>query len=281
MSNDPLLDADSFPTRISNWAHLAALVEFFSYFNGRDWLFRGVIDSEHGLIPKIGRPKARAIKNGARLLYSDDDEESIIAMFKQQAMPYLATPPQTEIEWLAIAQHHGLPTRMLDWTDSLLVAAFFAVEKNSEDNRDGAIWVTREISAVRTAHYNKPLKIGTPSSYRPPHINARIGAQGSVLVVCPHPTNALAPKFTKRIIVDHDAKFTIKKRLNACGVNRRALFPDLGGLCDHLAWMYRHDWLSGYRKEPPSLLAYYGAVGADTNERPCEPVLEDKFDDDE
>jgi hypothetical protein len=82
----------------------------------------------------------------------------------------------------------------------------------------------------------------------------------------------------KKIIVDHAAKFTIKKRLNSCGVNRRALFSDLGGLCDHLTWMYWHDWLSGYRKEPPGILALMAAE-VNSGERPSESISEDKFDD--
>jgi hypothetical protein len=43
-------------------------------------------------------------------------------------------------------------------------------------------------------------------------------------------------------------EFTIKKRLNACGINRRHLFPDLAGLTEHLEWMYKNDWLTGYRQ---------------------------------
>jgi hypothetical protein len=211
------------------------------------------------LVPKTGRSNTRANKKGRQVAYNENDESSIIAMFKQQAMPYLSSPPRTEIEWLTIAQHHGLPTRLLDWTDSLLVAAWFAVER-SEDSADGAIWVTREISAVSEKDFNNPIRISGPKSYRPPHINSRIGAQGSVLVICPKPTTELRPQFIKKIVISNHAKFTLRKRLNACGINRRALFPDLAGLCDHLGWLYRHDWLSGYRKESAETLAFIAAT---------------------
>ena len=54
--------------------------------------------------------------------------------------------------------------------------------------------------------------------------------------------------FARKIVIDRLAEFTIKKRLNACGMNRRSLFPDLSGLSDHLTWMYKNDWLAGYRE---------------------------------
>jgi hypothetical protein len=53
--------------------------------------------------------------------------------------------------------------------------------------------------------------------------------------------------FKKKIVISREAEFTIKKRLNACGINRRHLFPDLSGLSDHLEWIYKNDWLAGYR----------------------------------
>jgi hypothetical protein len=47
--------------------------------------------------------------------------------------------------------------------------------------------------------------------------------------------------------VDREAEFLVKKRLNACGVNRRSLFPDLAGLAEHLAWLHKQDYLAGHR----------------------------------
>lgn len=248
-------EAENLPERISNWAELALLIEHFSYFAGYPWLFRGVTDARHKLIPKIGREPTRARKQNPltgeceRVLYKIDDERAVFSMFKQQARAHLSAQPQSDLEWLAIAQHFGLPTRLLDWTDSLLVAAWFAVENGGAGKIDSAIWVSKGVPSIEMDHQGEILNFVEPYSYRPPHINPRITAQGSVFVICPRPTEELALSFLKKITIDYAAQFTIKKRLNACGVNRRHLFPDLGGLSDHLAWMYKNDWLAGYRTD--------------------------------
>jgi len=251
--------AENFRQRVSGWAELAELIEHFSFFTGHAWLFRGITDATHGLVPKVGREKARAMKfdprtqDRVRVPYRIHDERAVFAMFKQQARAYLSSPPQSELEWLAIAQHFGLPTRLLDWTDSLLVAAWFAVENGGATKVDSAIWVTREVRAIEMDYQGEPLNFAEPYSYRPPHINPRIAAQGSVFMICPKPTEELALPFARKIVIDHSAQFTIKKRLNACGINRRHLFPDIGGLSDHLTWMYKNDWLAGYRQDSTSL----------------------------
>lgn len=246
--------AEDFKTRISSWSDLADLVEHFSYFNGPDWLFRGVTEAKHGLVPKIGREKTRKLKpvsgsntDRVRIPYRTEDERAVLAMFRQQARAHLQSPPQSEFEWLAIAQHFGLPTRLLDWTNSLLVAAWFAVERGSTKQVDSAIWVTKGVPSIEIDRSDDPLGLITPTVYRPPHISPRISAQGSVLMVCPNPTEEATLQFSKQILIDRSAEFTIKKRLNACGINRRHLFPDLSGLTEHLTWMYKNDWLAGYR----------------------------------
>ena len=248
------LAAENFGTMVSTWSDLSDLIEHFSYFNGHDWLFRGVTDAAYGLVPKIGREKARKLKpvpgsrERMRVPYRLEDESAVLAMFKQQARAHLQSPPKGKFEWLAIAQHFGLPTRLLDWTDSLLVAAWFAVEKGGGSKKTApAIWVTKGVSSESVDHKGDPLELAVPTVYRPPHISPRISAQGSVLMICPKPTEEVALPFSKKIIIDRSAEFTIKKRLNACGINRRHLFPDLSGLTEHLTWMYKNDWLAGYR----------------------------------
>ncbi len=247
--------AEDFRDRVSKWSEIADLIEHFSYFNGHDWLFRGVTDTTHDLIPKVGRETARKLKRQkgskqrVRVPYRPKDERAVLTMFKQQARAHLDSPPRNGLEWLAIAQHFGLPTRLLDWTDGLLVAAWFAVEKGGAEkkNVDSAIWVTKGVSSVDPDYKDDPLALDTAKIYRPPHISPRISAQGSVLMICPDPTEVVGLPFCRKIVIDKSAKFTIKKRLNSCGINRRHLFPDLSGLTEHLSWMYKNDWLAGYR----------------------------------
>jgi FRG domain len=238
--------ADGYPTVLRSWGDLAKALEHFSKYNGRDWLFRGVTNASHGLVPKVGRQRTKQTKVPSVYGYDKEHEEAVLRLFKQQATAFVAGE-RSELEWMALAQHFGVPTRLLDWSDSLLTAAWFAVQypASGKDDVDAAIWVTRDIPTVSRLDFEPLGENGDRAVvYRPPHVAPRIGAQGSVLMVCPRPDQSVDLPVCGKIVIPRGRRFHLRKRLNACGMNSRALFADLNGLGDHLAWLFENRWLA-------------------------------------
>src|SRR3984957_12135302 len=92
-----------------------------------------------------------------RPLHSPDDEVVLLKKFKQNAVPLIDLAPIHEDEWLFLMQHHSVPTRLLDWTESPLVALYFAVAEANDAkhrNKDAALWclyphVLNELAGIR------------------------------------------------------------------------------------------------------------------------------------
>src|SRR5258707_5128601 len=126
---------------IANWQSRTSIAEEFKTEN---WIFRGVGDARYELMPKIGRPDiSKNPSDGSNVGYSPDFEKRCIERFKREARSHMGIEPASHLDWLSIAQHYGLPTRLLDWTESPLMAAYFALKPGGSiglEHKDAGIY---------------------------------------------------------------------------------------------------------------------------------------------
>ncbi len=224
---------------IDSWTALARLVEACA--DGK-WIFRGEGDASNPLQAKAGR--VGTYRGAARKpAYAAADERRALDLLKRQARPHLSHSPANDLEWLAIAQHHGMSTRLLDWTESLLVAAYFAAAEAGTKG-DAVIYGVRGLRSVTAAEAKAPFTMKSPAVYRPPHITPRIPAQRSVFTVHPDPTAPFETKSLVRWVVAHRACGQIKRILDTCAINESSLFPDIDGLARYIGWRYKWAKLS-------------------------------------
>jgi len=219
---------------IESWSDLAQLTEACA---DGTWIFRGEGTAGYPLLAKAGREGS--YRGAARKKpYKLADEIEALELFKRQARPHLGHTPASDLEWLAIAQHHGMSTRLLDWTESILVAAFFAAQEAGTKG-DAVIYGVRGLRTLTKAEARTPFKLRTPGIYRPPHITPRIPAQRSVFTVHPDPRVPFALRGIVEWRISESACSNIKRVLDACAVNEASLFPDIDGLSRYIGWKYK------------------------------------------
>jgi len=114
-------------------------------FEMTGWLFRGEMDTSLPLTNSLER-MAKDYNHPADRL--PKTEHTLIELFQRQAHHYISNPPLKKdlVEWLSIMQHYGAPTRLLDFTESFYVAAFFALE---DAKQDAVIWAFHSYQITR------------------------------------------------------------------------------------------------------------------------------------
>ncbi|HET9184262.1 MAG TPA: FRG domain-containing protein [Candidatus Angelobacter sp.] len=211
--------------------------------NKADFIYRGQ-RSEETLRPKL----ARIVRRGNRR----DREKLMFAEFQRTCASLTALQPTNEWDFLALAQHHGLPTRLLDWTYSALAGLWFAIERPLEIEgkaQDVFVWLlkTHFDDFIDERSRQSPFEGGATRIYRPRLITPRIAAQAGIFTLHRiQPNGAVVSiernkRFKHRLIrfrISGRNIPQIREHLHGCGVNEFTLFPDLVGLCRHLGWRY-------------------------------------------
>lgn len=226
--------------------------------------FRGVSSADHTLETSLAR-LARGRSDVQRL------EAAMLRNFRKYARGS-AAPADSIWDWLALGQHFGLPTRLLDWTYSPLVALHFATEDPAEFDRDGAVWCVNFVEANRLLprRLQRILKdegsdtftaemLGAFQTLRefdklgrepfvvflePPALDDRILNQLALFSLMSDPAAGFSewihrhPHVCRRVVVPARLKWEIRDKLDQSNINERVLFPGLDGLSRWLARYY-------------------------------------------
>ncbi len=190
-------------------------------------LYRGMKSLDFELVPSIGRLKFKSDS-------LERNEKRIFKLFKESSVSYLKYQPKNEWEWLAVAQHYGLPTRFLDWSYNPLIAAYFAVEE--EYDGDSIIYGIKTNSSVNIETDN-PFEIKRVKRYTPPLISERINTQNGCFTVHPNPRKPFKPESMIKILIDIDFRRKLKQMLFKLGIRQRVIYPGLEGIAKDLIWL--------------------------------------------
>ncbi len=253
--------------RAANWGELqdclfeGAWRESIRRFRSR-FAFRGMGRSSYGLETSLMRLGGAYAKHEGHLLRN----------FRKYAR--LTTPiDDSAWNWLALAQHHGLPTRLLDWTFSPLVALHNATENAECFGIDGVVWCVDYVKAreflpkplrtlldeegsdvftaelldrsARTLRDLEALSLDEPfpAFLEPPSLDERIVNQFALFSLMSSATARLDdwlrdhPALYRRIILPAGLKWEVRDKLDQANITERVLYPGLDGLS---RWLRRY-----------------------------------------
>lgn len=197
-------------------------------------IFRGQ-RSNWPLLPSVARDPSLA-----------KAEAPMLKEFKKEAFPFLDQSNLNDLQWLALAQHCELPTRMMDWTRNPLVALWFAVREPRRDQDSAAVvWAYSHQFSNILSGSDDPLSISEVRVYLPEHVYRTIQTQDGVFTVHPRPGRFEpfeevkgADLLLTRIDIPSGAFWSVRNSLYRLGVHEANLYPGLGGVARKIKYKY-------------------------------------------
>jgi hypothetical protein len=253
---------------IGRWSEFVSLIESTEAY--KNWAFRGQSDAEWPLAPSLSRhvQLTRVHRDACPI-----QEQRTLRIFKRKAHLYLekVPDPDDDFHWLALMQLHGAPTRLLDFTWSPYVAAFFALNRAFEDSALWAIntarlWLTHDAHPELGMDHERmnPRQPGNLQKYffsntgsfvwygEPFVMTRRLVAQsGTFLVpgtlfasideiISHYPR---AEELLTKFVFDSEAvRGEAMSHLYSMNIGHSTVFPDLDGLARSMAWEFEHHW---------------------------------------
>ena len=228
------------------------------------YAFRGLASTSHHLSNSLLRLAAgQASINTLEL--------SLLRNFSKYAHAQPAPGVVSVWHWLALGQHHGLPTRLIDWTYSPFVALHFATNLPEEYDRDGIVWcvnfveanklLPKRLKAILEEEQSQTFTIDMLSEFRslkafdslahdpfvvfiePPSLDTRILNQFALFSLMADPSARMDtwleehPHLYRRVVVPAELKWEVRYKLDQANINERTLFPGLDGLS---RWLERY-----------------------------------------
>jgi hypothetical protein len=194
------------------------------------------------LLPKIARYDLDNVEEMERDMLED---------FQRRSFHLIDYHPGNSWDWLALAQHHGMATRLLDWTENPLIALWFSMSPKLEDmNVDySVVWgfnVPKE-DIVLSTDDKDPFKGRTIKVFKPNHITKRISSQFGWFTIHKSASDKKFIPFENyedyserlfKIEISSKCFKECKSRLHNFGINSASMYPDIDGLAKHVEWLF-------------------------------------------